>query len=221
MKVKNPILLVFLLIIPLTTEAKFSRYVGVGLTRATLRNEGGKSEWGNFYGLGLEYTSPFSLYMSADAAYVTKKVILENKSWPGSSELYHSSMHTGNIPIDPSFFELSAKIGYQISLVNNKLSFTPLLGSVFSLQTRYLSGFRWTERYDYDPEQGPYEFDYLRDEGGEILPEILIIAGGIVSYKAIGIELRYARSLSERKGMRGLTINDKLDSFYAVLRYSF
>jgi len=222
MKAKIPIVLLFLSIIPIATEAKFSRYVGVGLTRATLRNEGGKSEWGKFFGLGLEYTTPFSLFFAAEASYATKKVVLENKTWQRDSELYHSGISIGNIPIDASFFELSTRIGYQIPIIKNKLFFKPFIGPVFSLQKRYLSGISWTNQYDYDPEQGPYQFDYLRREwGGEILPEILIIAGGIVFYKAIGIEFRYARSLSERKCMRGLTINDKLDSFYAVLRYSF
>jgi len=223
MKTKILILLFFLFIIPLTTEAKFSKYVGVGLTRATLRNKGGKSEWGKFIGLGLEYTTPFSLFIAAEAAYATKKVTLENISWPSSTnDPYYSGMVKGNIPIDASFFELSTEIGYQISFVKNKLSFKTFLGPVFSLQKHYLSRVKETEYYEYDPEQGPYKFDYLICQwGGEILPEILIIVGGVVSYNAIGLEFRYARSITERKCMRGLTINDKLDSFYTVVRYSF
>lgn len=221
MKAKNPIVLLFLLIIPITTEAKFSKYVGVGLTRATLRTEGGKSEWGKFFGLGLEYTAPFSLLLAVEASYATKKVTLENKSWPSDSEIRVSNKSIGNIPIHNSYYELATKIGYSIPAYRNLFFLKIYAGPVISMPFRYLNSFRPITHVWYEDE-GPFEFDYLRDES-ETLPDILIdyIIGGTVSYKAIGIELRYARSSTERKCMRGLTINDKLDSFYAVLRYSF
>ncbi|GBE26994.1 hypothetical protein BMS3Bbin03_00914 [bacterium BMS3Bbin03] len=76
------IFLIILPLFPVSTEAGFSKYVGVGLTRATLRAEGGKSEWGKFIGLGLEYSGPFSLFFATEASYATKKVTLENKTWP-------------------------------------------------------------------------------------------------------------------------------------------
>ena len=216
-------ILSFFILFPLSTNAKTIKYFGVGTTSAALRSEGGKSEWGKFIGFGLEYSKPSSLLLGIEAAYTTKKVILENKTWPSSWDPYNSGMSIGDIPFDGSFYELTAKIGYHIPIADTKAAIKLFTGSSLSVQSRYLSFFRASEGLDYDPEQGQYEFDYLRCESEGTVSNILIngIIGMIISYKVFGVEVRYARSFTERSCIRGLTISDKLDTFYISLRYGF
>jgi hypothetical protein len=222
MKVKISIVLLFLLAIPLTTEANFSRYVGVGLTRATLRNEGGKSEWGKFFGLGLEYTAPFSLYIATEAAYATEKATLENKSWPSDSEIHNSGKSIGNIPIHGSFLELAMKIGYNFQVFENQFTFKLYAGPIMGLQLHYLGSFKETIHLWYDPEKGPYEFDYQRhDSEGDPRWMINAVTGVILSYKAFGIEASYTRALVKRNYMICLSLNEELDSLHFILRYTF
>ena len=216
-------ILSFFILFPLSTNAKTIKYFGVGTTSAALRSEGGKSEWGKFIGFGLEYSKPSSLLLGIEAAYTTKKVILENKTWTSSWDPYNSGMSIGDIPIDGSFYELTAKIGYHIPIADIKAAIKLFTGSALSLQSRYLSFFRASTALDYDPEHGQYEFDYLRCESDGTVPSMSIdgIMGLIISYKMVGVEVRYAKSYTERTCTRGLTINGKLDTFYISLRYGF
>lgn len=171
----------------------------------------------------MEYSASSSLLFAIEANYAIKKVTLENKSWQRDSELHHSGIAIGDIPIDGSFFELVAKIGCHIPLIDDQASIKFVAGPAISLQRRYLSRVRASTQYDYDPEHGPYEFDFLGCESEGTIPNLSIdgIMGVIISYKDFGIEARYARSFSERTCIRGLTINGKLDTFCILLRYSF
>ena len=197
--------------------------IGIGTTSATLRTEKTKSEWGRFVGLGVEYSRPSFVLLGIEAAYATKKITLENRSWPSDAELHHSGMDIGDITYDGSFLELGAKIGYNIPINGTHTTIKLFVGPVISLHYDFRSSFNEHAHLWYNPEIGPYKFDYLRCESEGILPNISIdgIAGAIFSYKAFAVEVCYNRSSKERKCLSGLTIHGKLDSFYMLLRYSF
>lgn len=220
---KKTVVLYLAIFFPLLANAEITKYIGIGTTRSTLRSEGGKSDWGSYVGLGVEYSKPYSILLAVEANYATKKVTLQNKSWPSESDFLYSGMRIGDIPLDGSYLEVAAKIGYRIELVRNMFSIKMFIGRTISQQLKYIHDWRAKEHLDYDPEKGPYTFDYLRRQwadGGPYLCYDYII-GAVLSYKVIGVEFRYARSLTEREEMRSLTINDKLDSFYILVRYGF
>ena len=223
MKKQKLFLYIVIILFPLSISAKTIKYSGVGVTRATLRTEDGKSEWGRFVGLGVEYSRPSFMLLAIEAAYATKKITLENRTWQWYAELYHSGMSIGDITYDGSFLELAAKIGYHFPIVGTQTAIKLFVGPVVSLHYDFKSSFNRVEHFDYDPEIGPYKFDYLRCESEGILPNLSIdgIAGAIFSYKAFAVEVRYSKSSKERKCLSGLTIHGKLDSFYMLLRYSF
>jgi hypothetical protein len=223
MKKQYLFLVVIIFLIPLVAKAKINKYVNVGMTFSTLRTQGGKSEWGKFLGFGIEYYKPSSLLFALDAAYATKKVTLENKSWPSGFDLLDSDALIGNVDIHGSFLEFSAKIGYNFSIVGNQVSLTLFTGPAFSTQLKYIGDLRADRTIFLDPdERGKYKFDYLRDES-EKLPESSMdyIIGTTASYKKLGVEIRFARALTRRKGLWALSINDKIDCFYILLRYAF
>ncbi len=222
---KKQKLLIYLTIalIPLSTNAKTVKYISIGATRAILRAEKCKSEWGRFVGVGVEYSRPSFLLLAIEAAYATKKVTLENRSWPSDGELYHSGMSIGDITYDGSFFELAAKIGYHIPIVAKQTAIKLFVGPLVSLHYDSKSSFKKIAHLWYDPEIGPYKFDYLRCESEGLLPNLSVdgIMGIIFSHKAFAVEVRYDRSSMERKCLSGLTIHGELDSFCMLLRYSF
>jgi len=223
MNKKYLFILIILMLYPLSTHAKFVKYISIGTTRATLRSEGGKSDWGQFVGLGLEYSPSSSLLFVIETAYATKKVTLENKSWPSSWYPPFSNVSIGDVPIDGSYFELCAKVGYSIPLINNQATIKLYIGPAFSVQLRYIGDFRLHTEFQLDPDEiGKYKFDYLRiDSEGSTNTSINPIIGAIISYKALGLEARYARSYTKRNYMLDLSINDKLDCFYFLLHYAF
>ena len=216
-------ILSFFILFPLSTNAKTIKYFGVGTTSAALRSEGGKSEWGKFIGFGLEYSKPSSLLLGIEAAYTTKKVTLKNKSWPSSLYPPFSSVSIGDVPIDGSYIELFAKVGYHIPLVDNKVVIKLFVGPSVSKQLRYIGDFRLlTEIYLNPEEVGEYKFDYMRvDSEGASNTSINSIIGAVVSYKSLGLEVRYERSYEKRDYMLDFSIKDKLDCFYILLRYGF
>jgi len=219
---KYLLIMAFLILFSHSSNANIGKYIGVGATRATLRTEGGKSDWGEYIGIGLEYSRPFSLFFAIEAAYVTKKVTLENKTWQSDSDLYHSGMSIGDISYNGSFVELATKIGYNIPMIHNQASCKLFAGPAISVQYQYTS--RVCEKYHlwYDTEKGPYKYDYLRCEEDSSIPNILVgIIGVNVSYKAFGVEIHYIRACTNRKCFCGLIIEDELDSLYIFLRYSF
>jgi hypothetical protein len=212
------------ILFPLLANADITKYIGVGTTRAALRSEGGKSDWGSYVGLGVEYSKPYSILLAVEANYATKKVTLQNKSWPSESYMIESGKSIGDIPIDGSYLELAAKIGCRISFANNHMSIKVFVGSAISNQLKYLRRVREKTHLWYDPEKGPYTFDYLPFIYSERGPYFFIydsIIGAVFSYKDFGVEFHYARSLTELEGIHSFNINDKLDSIYIVARYSF
>jgi hypothetical protein len=217
------LVLCLMILLPMFANAEIVKYISAGTTRATLRSEGGKSDWGSYIGLGAEYSKPYSILLGFEAAYATKKVTLQNKSWPSDYDVLYSGMSIGDIPIDGSYLELAAKIGCRISFADNHMSIRVFVGSAISAQLTCPRRVREKTHLWYDPDKGPYTFDYLRREWADGGPYLCYdsIIGAVFSYKVIGVEFRYARSRTEREEMRGLNINDKLDSFYILLRYGF
>jgi hypothetical protein len=211
------------ILFPLLANAEITKYLAVGTTRASLRSEGGKSDWGSYIGLGVECSKPYSILLAVEANYATKKVTLQNKSWPSESYMIESGKSIGDIPFDGSYLELAAKIGYQISFANNNMSFKVFVGPAISAQLTCPRRVREKTHLWYDPEIGPYAFDYVPRIWAEGGPYICYdsIFGVLFSYKVIGVEFRYAKSYTEREEMQGFNINDKLDSFYILARYSF
>ena len=74
-----------------------------------------------------------------------------------------------------------------------------------------------------DPdEKGKHKFDYLNCESEGVSDfTAYSLAGVAILYKAIGVEFRFNRALTENKCMRGLTLNDKIDSFQVLLFLRF
>ncbi len=211
------------LFLSLTAEAKIYKTIGAGVTRATLRAEGGKSEWGEFWGVGLEYSKPSFLFLGLEGAYLTKKISLGEKSWPTSYFITDADVNIGDVDIHGSFFDLAAKIGYSLPVFSGKIFLKPFVGCALSTQIEYIGNLREKKNIFLDPEErGHYPFDYLRGEE-RALPETStdVLVGVIVSYRFIQTELRAARSLSERVGLWGLNINDKIDCFYVLVHYCF
>jgi hypothetical protein len=170
-KMNKKLFIYLIILFPFLANAEITKYIAVGTTRASLRSEGGKSDWGSYLGLGVEYSKPNSILFAVEANYATKKVTLQNKSWQRDHDLFQSGISIGDIPIDGSYLELAAKIGGRISLANNHISIKVFVGTVISNQLKYLSGGRWNFQFDYDPDKGPYTFDYLRRDwadGGAI-----------------------------------------------------
>lgn len=216
-------ILVILVLSPAAANAKTSKYITIGTTRATLRYEGGKSEWGKYVGFGLEYSNPYSLILGIEAAYATKKVTLENKSWPTDFFPEFSDVFIGNIDIHGSFLELAMKIGYYIPIIGDKISIKIYTGPTVSTQLKYTGSIRADSTIFLDPDEyGHYKFDYIRDES-ERLPESSFnyVIGVTISYKSLGAEVRIARAIRERKGLWALNINDKIDCFHILLNYAF
>lgn len=215
--------LIILFLLPLSVDAKISKYVGVGVTRASLRTEGGKSEWGKFVGLGLEYSSDYSVLVAIEAAYATKEATLENKTWPGSSFLPVSYVSVGDIPIDGSYLEISATIGYRLPIFCNRAYVKLFAGPTLSRQLKYLGKIRIHSGIYLNPDEiDKYKFDYLRAESeGAVNTSINSMVGGAISYKALRLEARYSRSYTKRNYMLGLRINDEIESFSILLGYTF
>lgn len=208
---------------PLLLFAQPSNYLKLGLNYSSLRTEGGKSEPGLTLGLGKDFypIRSFNGFLGFDLSYATKKLKLENKTWPEGLDPAHSNVRIGDIPLDRSYLEFHTKLGYSFSLSRNRASIGLFAGPSLSFPIRYLSRFLADSTIFLDPdERGKYEFDYLRCES-EGADKILHWFMGIaVIYKSLGIEIRYDRA-SRQNCIRGLTIDDALDSFHVMVLYAF
>jgi hypothetical protein len=203
--------------------AQPSTYLKLGVNYASLRREGGKSEPGLTLGLGKDFypIGSFNGFFGFNLYYVTKKLKLENKTWPSGFNPKDSDVVIGDIPLDRSYLEFHTKLGYNFSLSHNKAAIGLFAGPLFSFPIKYLSRSLSDSTIFLDPdERGKYEFDYLLCES-EGADKILHWFIGIAAvYKSIGIEIRYDRA-SRQKCIRGLTINDALDSIHVMLLYVF
>jgi hypothetical protein len=219
----NLLILVNFLLLQINANAETNKYITLGTNLSTLRSQGGKSEWGKFIGFGLKYSKQTSLFLAFEGAYATKKFTLENISWQSDSELYNSGKNIGDITSYGSFFELTTKVGYHLPKIHKQVSIELFLGPTISFHYRYTGKAKVHEHLWYDDEKGPHEFYYIHCENEGLVPNISIdgTVGAFISYKAFGIEIRYARSSEERTCIGGLTINGKWDSFYILLQYCF
>ncbi len=223
MKKLNLFILVILLFISPNANAETNKYITLGTNLSTLRSQGGKSELGKFLGFGIEYSKQSSLFFAFECAYATKKFTLENISWPSDSELYNSGKTIGDFFYNGSFLELSTKFGYHFPKIQKQISIKLFTGPAISFHYSYSCQVKEHKHLWYDEEKGPYEFDYITCDSEGMVPDISIdgTIGAIISYKAFGVEFRYARSSKERTCISSLTINDKLDSYYILLHYYF
>ncbi|MDZ7304879.1 MAG: hypothetical protein ONB44_22350 [candidate division KSB1 bacterium] len=223
MKKRITCFLVFSLLTPLSLSAQPSNYLKLGVNYSSFRTEGGKSKPGLTFGFGKDFhpIRSFSGFFGFNLYYVTKKLKLENKTWPGGLDPGHSNAQVGDIPLDRSYLEFHTKLGYSFSLSHNKAAIGLFAGPLLSFPIKYLSRFLADSTIFLDPDdRGKYEFDYLRCES-EGADKILHWFMGIAAiYKSFGIEIRYDRA-SRQKCIRGLTINDSLDSFHVMLLYAF
>jgi hypothetical protein len=222
MKKRCLISFVMILLIPLFANAESNGYANLGVNFSSLRKQGGKCGLGNSIGLGIEFVKPSAPYFAIEASYVTKKVTLQNKTWPSNMEPEWSDIRIGDIPLERSYFEFNLKLGYSFSLFRNKAAIELFSGPLLSFPFKYSSRFIADSTIFLDlDERGKYEFDFLRCDSEGADKFINWFMGITVAYKSFGIEFRYVRALSPQECIRGLTINDALDSFYFLLRYSF
>jgi hypothetical protein len=203
--------------------AQPSNYLKVGINYSSFRTEGGKSEPGVTLGFGKAFypIRSFNGFFGFDLSYATKKLKLENKTWPGSLDPEHTNVHVGDIPLDRSYLEFHTRLGYSFSLSHNKAAVGLFAGPLLSFPIKYLSRFLADSTIFLDPdERGKYEFDYLRCESEGADKHLHWFMGIAVIYKSFGIEIRYDRA-SRQNCIRGLTINDALDSFHVMVLYAF
>lgn len=204
--------------------AQPSNYLKLGINYSSLRTEGGKSGPGLTLGVGKDFypIRSFNGFFGLNLSYVTKKLKLENKTWPTNMQLEWSDVEVGDIPLDRSYLELHTKLGYSFPLSHNKAAIELFAGPLLSFPIKYSSRFLSDSTIFLEPdERGKYEFDYLRCES-EGADEFLYWFMGIaVVYKSFGIEIRYDRAASSQECIRGLTINDALDSFHVLFLYAF
>lgn len=203
--------------------AQPSNYLKLGSNYSFLRKEGGKSEPGLTLGVGKDFCPirSFNGFLGLNLGYVTKRLKLENKTWPGGLDPNNSNVSVGDVVLDRSYLEFSAEVGYSLSLPHKKTTIDIFTGPSFSFPIRYLSRSLSDSTIFLDPDKrGKYEFDYLLCES-EGADKILHWFMGVTAiYKSIGIELRYDRA-SRQNCIRGLTINDAQDSFHVMLLYVF
>lgn len=203
--------------------AQPSNYLKAGVNYSSLRTEGGKSEPGLTLGIGKDFypIRPFNGFLGFNLSYATKKLKLENKTWPGGLDPEHSNAQVGDIPLDRSYLEFHTKLGYNFSLPCNRASIGLFAGPLLSFPVKYLSRFLADSTIFLDPdERGKYEFDYLRCESEGADKILHWFMGVAVVYKSFGIEVRYDRA-SRQNCIRGLTIDDALDSFHVMALYVF
>lgn len=213
-------LLILLFGLPLTSEAAFSKYITAGATTSMLRYEEEKKEVGYSVGLGLEYSQPGIFFLGAETAYTTKLLTLENRTYLSCAEIRYCEpdLCFGDVYIDGGFFELAAKLGYHSPIICDNMSVKLYIGIMATFQFRDLRPGQKPSRTIYEPGAA---FDYLPYESPLPIFDKNGILGVIFQYKAVGFELRYANSFTEREAFSYLSIVDKLDSFYILLRYSF
>lgn len=216
-------LFVSTLFTPLSLFAQPSNYFKLGANYSYLRTEGGNSRPGLTLGVGKGFypSRSFDGFLGFEVDYSIKKLKLKNKTWPGGLDPEHSNARLGDIPLDRSYLEFHLRLGYSFSLSQNKATIGLFAGPLLSFPLKYSSRFLADSTVFLEPEeQGKYQFDYVRcdSEGAD---EILHwFMGAAVVYKSYGIEIQYARG-SRQNCIRGLTINDALDSFHIKLFYAF
>lgn len=208
---------------PLLLFAQPSNYLKLGLNYSSLRTEGGKSEPGLTLGVGKNFypIRSFNGFLGLNLGYVTKRLKLENKTWPTGLNPNDSNVSVGDVLLDRSYLEFFAEVGYSFSLPYKKTRIDIFTGPMFSFPIKYLSRSLSDSTIFLDPdERGKYEFDYLLCESEGADKILHWFMGVAVGYKSIGIEIRYDRA-SRQNCIRGLTIDDALDSFHVMVLYAF
>jgi len=224
METKIPILLAFLLVIPLSTEAKFSKYVGVGLNRASFRTEECKALWGPSLEIGLDYypVKSFGGFIGSGLMYQNKKLFMENRTWASAwpSE-YSEWVWSGDFDVSISYLEIPLQIGYSIKINDG---FSASIFSGYSLAIPLKDHTR-TKNRKVTPlmpnEIGAFDFDYfLTDESG-VPCSINHHIGCQLSYYQYILIISYAKGLSSTKSLEGKSVDDKIDAFKISIAYRF
>lgn len=203
--------------------AQPSNYLKAGINYSSFRTEGGKSEPGLILGVGKDfYPIPsFDGFFSFELGYITRKLRLENKTWPTGLDPKNSNVSVGDIPLDRSYLEFHTKLGYSFSLSHNRSFIGLFAGPSLSFPIRYLSRSLSDSTIFLNPdERGKYEFDYLLCESEGADKILRWFMGIAVIHRSFGIEIRYDRA-SRQNCIRGLTIDDALDSFHVMALYAF
>ncbi|MBC6951767.1 hypothetical protein DWB58_27930 [candidate division KSB1 bacterium] len=222
---KKLILCLFMstLLTPLSLFAQPSNYFKLGANYSYLRTDGGKSRPGLTLGVGKDFypIRSFDGFLGFELGYITKKMKLENKTWPTNMQPEWSDVEVGDVPLNRSYLEFHTKLGYRFSLFHNKAAIGLFVGPLLSFPIKYSSRFLSDSTIFLDSdERGKYEFDYLRCESQGADKHLHWFMGIAVIYKNLGTEMCYDRA-SRQNCIRGLTINDALDSFHVMLFYTF
>ena len=224
MKVQIICALALVYFMPFLAIAQPTNYVKLGVNYSYLRTEGGQSKPGLAVGIGKEFNSKQSptpnAYLGISLNYVTKRLRLENKTWPASFNSESSNASIGDIPLDRSYLEFNANLGGRFSL-SNKTAIGLFLGPMLSVPIKYLSLFRGNTIFLEPKEKENFKFDYLRCESEGADNYLNWLFGIIIYYRSYGIGIHYDRALKRQKCIRGLTIYDALDSFYVLMHFAF
>lgn len=217
---------IFFLLIPVWAESRSIKILSYGITRATFREtEGEISHLGTYYGLGLEYSKPKSILFGLDLGIASKKIILKNKTWPNS---YYQDQVTaaivGDIDASSLFWELSLKFGYILPILNEDFSISFFLGPILSSRFKYTGSVTSNASFYLTPEErGIFTFDYGLGDADGTIPDLCLdmSCGFDLRYKRASFETRYARARHERKYIGDLSLHDKFDTLYLIVRFGF
>ena len=226
MKNKIPILLLLIFIIPFAAEAKFSKYIGIGLNRSSFRTEESQSLFGAAVELGLDYypVSSFGAFIGTGINYLNRRSFLENRTWPSSFELnYSENVKIGEINVNISYLEIPLHIGYSIKMRDN------LICSIFSGYSLSVpivdhSKSKINSVRELKPDEfGRFDYDYdyvLVDEPSMGLSNNYII-GFRTTCNHYSLILCYLKALSITKSISGKSLKDKIDTFKISVAYQF
>lgn len=229
-------LLMILLLLFTNTAYSMSRsyYLLVGNGRSWFRHEGKTQSNGMAFGAGIGWeannSSRFGSFINVEAFYVKKQGVAENKIWRAGL-ISNDDYKIGDINMSIGFLELPLKFGY-FANISKRGSLGLFYGT--SLSVPIVNNTR-TEIKDYiyyDPEKIGPKVDYERDEKDRdssspiydfFLDNLCNTSingnfGALISWTWLSFEMGYSHAFSDTKNFINLTIRDKVDTFYMVMR---
>jgi len=224
MKAKIPIVLLFLWAIPLTAEAKFSKYVGVGLNRSSFRTEECKSLIGASIELGLDYypVKSFGAFIGSGIIYLNRRSFLENRTWPSALNLnFSEEVRTGEIKVNIAYLEIPLHIGYSIKIRDNLIcgifsGYSLSLPSVDHSKSK-INSVRKLKPYEF----GKVDYDYVLVDDPSMGLSNNYIIGFRTTCNHYSLLLCYLKALSTTKSISGKSLHDKINTLKISVAYKF
>ncbi len=209
---------------PVSLGAKPAKYVRLGVSISSFRMEEEKSRPGACFGLGSEYhpLRSFRGFLAFELLYVRKRLDLQDRTWPTTTEPLLSDVNVGDIYVDISYLEMPVSVGYSLPLGKRTAHLQILLGFSVSAPIKSHTS-REIHRTIVLPheEKKRYRYDYGKWEEMSTTPALNVHYGVRVAIESVGLDVSYARALNNTEGFTDIAISDKLDCFYICLSHRF